>query len=254
MKKKKNISKPENQKNPLVRFWNYLWYDDSLLSYVLNFVLAFIFIKFIFFPALGFALNTDYPVVAIVSGSMEHKFAPKSDSYGRTLVNPDNTITYSLCDDSYITENKFIDFDNNVDLNEFWEVCGNYYETNFDLTKDDFGDFPHKKGLNIGDVMILYGKKPENVQVGDILVFKPQNDQFFRNYGPVIHRVVDKWEENSTIYFQTKGDHNSESFNNFENKISENDIFGVGVIKIPYIGYAKLLLTRFMLEITELRN
>ena len=55
------------------RFWRFIWYDDSALSYILNFAFAFVVIKFLFFPAIGFALNNDYPIVAIVSGSMEHK-------------------------------------------------------------------------------------------------------------------------------------------------------------------------------------
>jgi hypothetical protein len=246
-KKNKNIK----EGGPIRKFWNYLWYDDSIGSYVLNFIVAFIFIKYIFFPGLGFILNNDYPVVAIVSGSMEHKFAPKSDSYGRPELNPDNTYTYFLCTQTYSEDKKFINFDKKVDLDEFWDVCGDYYETNFNITQDMFSEFRFNKGLNIGDVMILYGKKPENIEIGEVLVFKPQSEAFFNNYGPVIHRVVDKWEEDGEIFFRTKGDHNGESFENFENKISEDDVFGVGVVRIPYIGYAKLLFTRAYLGVTD---
>lgn len=249
-KKKKNLK----EGGPLRKFWNYLWYDDSIGSYVLNFIVAFIFIKYLFFPSLGFVLNTDYPVVAIVSGSMEHKYAPKSDSYGRPLLNPDNTYTYFLCKDTYDKEKELFNFDESVDLREFWDVCGEYYEENFNLTLEEFDNFKFKKGLNIGDVMVLRGKSAENIEIGEVLVFKPQSDAFFNNYGPVIHRVVDKWEEDGKIYFQTKGDHNGESFDNFENRISEDDVFGVGVVRIPYIGYAKLLLTRTYVTLTDFNN
>ena len=54
------------------KIWRFIWYDDSLLSWIVSVLLAFIIVKFIIFPGLGFLLNTQLPVVAVVSGSMEH--------------------------------------------------------------------------------------------------------------------------------------------------------------------------------------
>ena len=54
------------------RLWNFIWKEDSLLSWVVNIILAFVIVKFIIYPGLGFILGTSYPVVAVVSGSMEH--------------------------------------------------------------------------------------------------------------------------------------------------------------------------------------
>lgn len=210
------------------KFWNYIWNDDSLGSYVLNFLVAFIFIKFIFFPAIGFVLNNDYPIVAIVSGSMEHKIV-------------DNQV----CGNFIVDENK-----KNLDFNLWWNLCGNYYEKNFNLSVTDFDNFNYKNGLNIGDVMILYGKNPKNINLGDVLVFIPQDIRFFQEKGPVIHRVVKKWEdENGKVHFQTKGDHNEISFNNFENDIIEDNVIGVGVVRIPFIGYAKLALNNLIVGV-----
>ena len=237
----------------LKKFWHYLWYDDSLMSYVLNFALAFLFIKFIFFPSIGFALNNDYPVVAIVSGSMEHKFAPKTDSYGRSLLNKDGTYTYALCGETYKKEKKLFNFDKNVNLSEFWGECGNYYEKNFNISMEQFGEFKYKNGLNIGDVMILYGKDPKEIEIGDVLVFEPQSALFFETHGPVIHRVVRKWQDDSgDWHFRTKGDHNDQSFVNFENDIHEDKVIGVGSVRIPFIGYAKIALNRVMIGFSEM--
>lgn len=219
--------KHKNPKTWYGKLWHYIWYGDSLGSYILNFLLAFVVIKYIFFPTLGFMLNNDYPIVAIVSGSMEHKIV-------------DNKI----CDKIVVDErNKNLNFD------EWWSFCGNYYLENTQVTQEQFLEFPFKRGLNIGDVMILYGKKPENIEIGEILVFVPGDKQWFSQYGPVIHRVVDKWEEDGKWKFTTKGDHNPIIIenNNFEDVISEDQVIAVGVVRIPYLGYGKILLNNVLL-------
>lgn len=54
------------------KVWHFIWEDNSIWSWIANVVLAFILIKFIVYPALGFLLSTTHPVVAVVSESMEH--------------------------------------------------------------------------------------------------------------------------------------------------------------------------------------
>jgi len=56
----------------LRKIWNFIWHDDSLLSWIVNIILAFILVKFIIYPGLGLILQTSLPVVAVVSSSMEH--------------------------------------------------------------------------------------------------------------------------------------------------------------------------------------
>lgn len=212
-------------KKELKKFWNYLWYDDSLGSYILNFIVAFIVIKFIFFPVIGFALNNDYPIVAIVSGSMEHKIV-------------DNRV----CNVHFAQINY-----KKLSTEEWWGYCGKYYEANYNLTLDEFKEFNYKNGLNIGDVMVLYGKSYENINVGDMLVFIPEDREFFNTKGPVIHRVILKWQdEEGKYHFRTKGDHNPQSFENFEQNIPQDDVIGVAVVRIPFIGYAKLLFNKLL--------
>src|SRR3989344_4063733 len=55
------------------RVWNFIWKEDSPLSWIINIILAFVIVKFLIFPGLGFILNTSHPVVAVVSCSMEHR-------------------------------------------------------------------------------------------------------------------------------------------------------------------------------------
>lgn len=55
------------------KIWRFIWHDDSLLSWIINVILAFILVKFIIYPGLGLIFQTTHPVVAVVSSSMEHK-------------------------------------------------------------------------------------------------------------------------------------------------------------------------------------
>jgi len=54
------------------KIWHFIWKDNSLLSWIVNLILAFILVKFIIYPALGLLLQTSFPVVAVVSNSMIH--------------------------------------------------------------------------------------------------------------------------------------------------------------------------------------
>lgn len=55
----------------LKRFWHFLK-QDTWQSWLVSFVLAFLFIKFLFFPALSFFLGTPLPIVVVESCSMHH--------------------------------------------------------------------------------------------------------------------------------------------------------------------------------------
>ncbi len=98
--------------------WNFIWHDDSIWSWIVNVILAFIIVKFLIYPALGAILATDFPVVAVVSGSMHH------DQYN---------------------------------FDKWWETNKEWYEAN-DITKEQFEKFPFKRGFNKGDIMVLYGR------------------------------------------------------------------------------------------------
>lgn len=53
------------------RFWNFLK-EDTWQSWIVSLILAFVVIKFIFFPTLSYTLNTSLPLVVVESCSMYH--------------------------------------------------------------------------------------------------------------------------------------------------------------------------------------
>jgi len=58
--------------NELKRFWNFLWNDDSLLSWIVFIIIVFVLIKFILFPFMGLVTGTSLPLAIVESCSMYH--------------------------------------------------------------------------------------------------------------------------------------------------------------------------------------
>ena len=184
-------------KSLLKKIWYFIWKDDSLLSWIVNVILAFLLVKFIVYPGLGFLLSTSHPLVAVVSSSMEH----------------------------------------DASFNEWWQSQSDWYEDE-GITKEEFKEYHFKNGFNKGDIMVLYGTSPQNIKIGDVIVFKTSQPD------PIIHRVVGVTKESSSIYFQTKGDNNPDSIISLgENRVSSSSLIGRAVIRIPFLGWVKIIFT-----------
>ncbi|MEE9525408.1 MAG: signal peptidase I [Candidatus Woesearchaeota archaeon] len=191
-------------KKILKKIWWFIWEDNSIWSWIVNIILAFILIKFVVYPIIGLTLATSHPIVAVVSGSMEHDGS--FDDWWESTA---------LCD--------------NVNCNQ-----AIYYQ-GFDITKQDFLEFKFKKGFNKGDIMVLKGSAPEKIKPGDVLVFKSTRPD------PIIHRVIKTELKDGTYYFQTKGDHNQASFSSLkEIEISEDRVIGKAIARVPYLGWIKI--------------
>jgi len=225
---KKRVS----QKGILKAGWDFIWHSNSVWSWLANIVLAFIFIKFIFYPGLGVLFNTSYPLVAVVSGSMEHAYSPKFDSAGDLIVE-DGEVTYTFCKEQFKRDVRMINFRDFEDYDKFWDVCGTWYDTR-NITKDEFSKFLFKNGFNKGDIIFIYGSEPKNLKIGDVIVFQ----RGFRP-DPIIHRIVDYKIVDGKYYFTTKGDHNSAS-GGVDLNIPENIVLGKGVFRVPYFGWIKI--------------
>ena len=214
--------------------WEFVWNDNSVWSWIVNIILAFVIIKFIVYPGLGFALQTSHPIVAVVSGSMEHRAV--HPCIARDGDNP----LYCLKEDkaSYEICGKVFSSRQSVGLDFFWDTCGAWY-IEHNITKSDFQGMGFRSGFNKGDIMVLYGTKPEDILVGDIIVFTGYMSE------PIIHRVVKVTNYGDKYSFQTKGDHNSVSYS-FEQDISEEQYIGRAVARVPWLGYVKIFAVDFV--------
>jgi signal peptidase I len=220
MKKDKKASKPQEKtlKTYLKEFWNFVWNDNSWSSWVVSIILAFILIRFIFYPLIGLIMGTSMPIVAVISSSMEHS-------------GPDWQQNPAYCSQGYC-------------IQEEW-----YVERG--IAPAEFDTFSFQRGFNKGDIMIIVGKKPSKIKVGDVIVFEAG-----KNY-PIIHRVIAiHHEANSTkLIFETKGDNNptqivTKDLN--EKQITEDKVEGVAKVKIPYLGYIKIAASQAVLTIRGL--
>lgn len=195
--------------NKLKAFWHWLWHSESVWSYIVFLAILFVVVKFIFLPGLGLIFGTSLPLAIVESSSMEHY----------SLL--DTTGMNTICGEPF-AEQKFFNFD------EYWNTCGNWYESNANITKEQFQKFSFKNGFRKGDLMIVFGKKFSDIKVGDVIIFNAGGST------PIIHRVI------SLSSLQTKGDHNLGQLPQ-EKSISENQVIGVAVAKIPYVGWIKLI-------------
>lgn len=173
---------------------NFLNDDKSLLSNLVNILIAFVVIKYLFFPGLSLVLGTEYPLVAVVSESMQH--------------------------------------DPTGDFDTWWDIHKDYY-SDYGIDREDFLSFPQKNGFNVGDVLLIYGKKFEKIDKGDVIVFEGSLKY------PIIHRVINV----SNHSVQTKGDNNPRSINSMgvnEVYITKDRYLGKAALRIPYIGLIKI--------------
>lgn len=120
------------------------------------------------------------------------------------------------------------------------ESCSMYHESNFEewwyknsewyeskgISKSEFLSFPYKNGLNKGDIILVIGKK--QYDAGEIIIFNAAATH------PLIHRIV------SFNPISTKGDHNSNQLE-IERNIRENAIIGKATLRIPLLGWIKLI-------------
>lgn len=201
-------------KSNLKKFWAFLWDDNSALSWIVVLIIAFILIKFVVFPGAGWLLGTDLPVVAVISHSMEH---PAGDKWIESSA---------YCSTGPCTQ-------------EAW-----YLENN--ISYAEFEKFPFKHGFNKGDIMILIGKAPDEIVKGDVIVFNSRKDY------PIIHRVVNVYEEYGVLFFATKGDNNALQLVDAEineKRIPASQIRGVAALRIPLLGYLRIWVTDIVTDI-----
>lgn len=196
----KNMEKSE-PKTLLGKIWHFLWKEDSIWSWIVSLLLAFIIVKFIFFPLLSLVFATSLPLVVVESGSMHHP--------GSFLGN-----TLSL--------------QSNFQL--WWNQAGNWY-TGRGITETQAENWPFKTGMEIGDIILVSGYgKPE---VGDVIIFNANQQH------PIIHRIIEIKNISGQTYYSTKGDNNLDQLT-AEKDIPSNALIGKAILKIPKLGWIKL--------------
>ncbi len=122
---------------------------------------------------------------------------------------------------------------------------------------------PFAQTLHIGDIIIIQGVDPKDLNANypnsDIIVFREPGDP---NGKLVVHRIVEKYEINGTLYFQTKGDGNGPpwpavppvgEYDSYRlwgsgpyarQGVSQDQVVGRVVMRIPWFGHITLFMRR----------
>ena len=132
MKEERKEIKIKNLKD----FWNWLWNSNSILSWVVFVVLAFVIIRVVFFGLVSLATGSPMPFVVIESCSMNHP-------------------------------GFFGDFEG------WWEDYGSWYEER-NITKEQFQGLKYSKGMKMGDIIIV--SKRGGVELGDVIIFQTNKE------------------------------------------------------------------------------
>jgi len=93
--------------------------------------------------------------------------------------------------------------------------------------------------INEGDLLFVQGTDPSEISNGSVIVF--QANWIDAPAEPVVHRVIDIQELGGQLIFFTKGDNNEYADSGFR---YEDEIYGVVIGGIPYIGWVKIFFDR----------
>ncbi len=109
------------------------------------------------------------------------------------------------------------------------DVLKNGIYEDYGIGLEDAKSWSLKNGFNKGDVIFVVGDK--SLEIGDVIVF----DSGGRTTHPVIHRIISLKDE-----ITTKGDNNQQLLS-FEKGISQEQVLGKAVFRVPWIGWIKLI-------------
>lgn len=196
------------------KLWKRL--NQGWTGIVFSIFLGVTFATFFYYVVLASALQTNFPVVAVVSGSMDHGITDDPTKEGAYPCGK-------------LTEDYKENFDN------WWNLCGGSY-SQFGINKETFMQFPFKDGFKKGDMPVV--QKPKEYKEGDVVVYTAVdcNSRNSVERAPIIHRIVEI-DEQGVIH--TKGDHNRGQ-NYYENCVKEEQIHGKVIFIIPKLGYVKV--------------
>ncbi|MFH0831341.1 MAG: hypothetical protein V1886_00530 [archaeon] len=72
MKRITRLKKKSPEKGLIRKFWWFIWESPSAWSWIIDLILLYILVKFVFFPVAGLMAGTSLPSVIVESGSMHH--------------------------------------------------------------------------------------------------------------------------------------------------------------------------------------
>jgi hypothetical protein len=106
----------------------------------------------------------------------------------------------------------------------------------YNITQQEFFQFPYPNGLYVGDIIIILPIDTQYLKPGDVILYTGTS-LYKGEY--IFHRIVGYNNSNFIIM----GDNNpGPIIFEGENNMNPNRIIGIGILRIPLLGYIKLLI------------
>ena len=83
-----------------------------------------------------------------------------------------------------------------------------------------------------GDIVIIKKCNANDVNVGDIIEYQTEDYN-------IIHRIIEKKQNNGNFIFTTKGDNNKQPDSD---PVNENQLIGKVILRVKYLGYPAIWL------------
>ncbi|MFZ8801165.1 MAG: S24/S26 family peptidase [Candidatus Nanopusillus sp.] len=107
----------------------------------------------------------------------------------------------------------------------------------YNITQQEFFQFPYPNGLYVGDIVMILPIDTQYLKPGDVILYIGTS-LYKGEY--IFHRIVGY---NNNGNFIIMGDNNlGPIIFEDENNMDPNRIIGIGILRIPLLGYIKLLI------------
>ncbi len=191
--------------------WYFIWHDDSVLSWIVNVILAFILIKYVVYPLLGLILGTSFPIVAVVSESMEH----------------------NVPFDSWWEKNSKWYADNGIAREQFASFS---FRNGFNKGDIIFLIYKEPKKIERGDVIVFISHRldprPDPI-IHRVVNVQNDNGIHFQTKGDNNGRALDDCDNTGCID---------------ETDIVEKQVLGRALFRIPLLGWVKIIFVDIIAE------
>ena len=172
--KNQKFEEPHSIKQMLKKSWHFLWDEESLTSYIAFIIIAFVVLKFVFFP--GFLFLTGYSdVAAVVSGSMIHNTVTEHTFY--------NWLDFNGFNRSEVQNWPFLNGLNIGDIISVKKVPA--------------------EDIKVGDIILFYSDKGQIIH--RVMFVKKQGDNYFYTTKGDANPVIMELEKNIP-YYDVKGE------------------------------------------------
>jgi len=137
----------------------------------------------------------------------------------------------------------------------FEEVRGNF-TFHYSRCWREWADTGEKKA-EVCVSSITYANRTYPVErKGDVVVYRPAKGTLFSLYGDIVHRAVVELKTEKESFYLTKGDNNNIFDVQFYSglyglrnyPVSEGEVLGKALFRIPFLGYYKLFLSMYVEE------